>query len=96
MSFCKQSLVRQGVPVPVGSAAGAAQSQMVSKFTYVTDDADSTLESAGYFNLARGVLKKGDIIEAVVSHSGSVELKVYVATAVPASGNVTVALQSTT
>lgn len=96
MSFSKQSLVRQGVPVPVGSTAGAAQQQSISPFAYATDDAAATVEAAGYFNNARAILKKGDMIDAVMVHSGSVVRKLFVVTAAPASGNVTIAVGSVT
>lgn len=96
MSFTPRALVRQATQAPVGSAAGAPQEQQVSLFLYATDDAAATVETAGYFNLARATLKKGDAIDAVMVHSGSVVRKAYVATAVPATGNVTVALAGTT
>lgn len=95
MSLTLKSLVRLR-QVTVGSAAGAAQGKQVSTWLYATDDAAATVETAGYFNNARGLLSKGDIISATMVNGGTPVLKQYVATAVPATGNVTVVLQATT
>lgn len=97
MSFSAKSLARNGVQVPVGSAAGAAGATVLSIFAYATDDAAATVETAGYFNNARALLTVGDIILAVMAVGGGTPvLKAYTATAVPASGNVTIARQTTT
>lgn len=94
MSLTTKSLVRTR-QVTVGSAAGAAQGKQISKWLYATDDAAATVETAGYFNNARAQLAVGDVIEASMANTGTPVTKTYVATAVPASGNVTVALQTT-
>lgn len=96
MAFAKKSLVRLSTQAPVGDAAGNPTQPMVSAFIYATVDAAATLETAGYFNNARNTLQKGDIILASMVNGGTPVLKPYVATAVPASGNVTVALGSVT
>lgn len=96
MAFSPRSLVRQSVSAPVGSTAGAAQQQQVSYFIYATDDPAATVETAGYFNNARAILSKGDIISASMVNSGTPVRKGYIVTAVPTSGNVTVALTTTT
>jgi H2-forming N5,N10-methylenetetrahydromethanopterin dehydrogenase-like enzyme len=63
-------------------------------------DAGATVETAGYFNNARGRLFLGDIIHAVVAHPGTVPgtpiRKGYVVTAVPATGNVLIAIATVT
>lgn len=96
MALNLHSLVRQDAPAPVGSAAGASQQQQVSLFLYGTDDAAATVEAAGYFNGARAILNKGDIIMASMVNSGTPVTKQYIATAVPATGNVTIAIQVVT
>lgn len=96
MSFSPRSLSRQNAQVPVGSTAGAAQANQSSLFLYATDDAAATVEAAGYFNSARGILSKGDRIDAVMAASGTPATKSYVVTASPATGNVTVALATAT
>lgn len=95
MSFCSRALVRfkQG---PVGSTAGAAKANQSSGFAYATDDAAATVETAGYFNNARSLLSVGDFIAAVCAASGTPVLKNYVVLTVPATGNVTIGLATTT
>lgn len=65
-------------------------------WSYKTPDAVATVETAGYFNDARVRLAKGDTIIATMVISGSVVGRTYVVTAVPASGNVTIAPFSAT
>lgn len=96
MALSLKSLSRIGQQAAVGSAAGAPQAQQVGMLIYATDDAAATVEAAGYFNGARAFLRKGDIILATMVNGGTPVTKQYVATAVPASGNVTIALQTTT
>jgi hypothetical protein len=96
MALSLKSLSRIAHQVSVGSAAGAAQAQQAGPLFYTTDDAAATVEAAGYFNGARAFLRKGDVIIASMVNSGTPVMKQYVATAVPATGNVTVALQTTT
>jgi hypothetical protein len=95
MSFSAKSLAR-AQQVPVGSTAGAAQAKLCSRFLYATDDAAATVETAGYFNGARALLTPGDLIFACMANSGTPVLKGYVVLTVPASGNVTIGLLTTT
>lgn len=94
MSFSSKSLARRN-QVPIGSAAGVAQGKQSSSFDYATDDAAATVETAGYFNGARALLSVGDKIDAVMVASTAPVRKNYAVTAVPTTGNVTVALQTT-
>lgn len=96
MALSLKSLSRIGQQAAVGSAAGAPQAQQVGMLIYATDDAAATVEAAGYFNAARAFLRKGDIILATMVNGGTPVAKTYVATAVPATGNVTIALQTAT
>lgn len=99
MTFYSGALGRINNPMLVGTTAGAAKSTGVtttSTWRYATDDAAATVETAGYFNNARSQLQVGDVIQATMAMGGTPVLKHYVVTAVPASGNVTVALQTTT
>jgi hypothetical protein len=94
MTFSSKSLARRA-QVPIGSATGLAQAKQSSAFDYATDDAAATVETAGYFNSARALLGVGDKIDAVMVASTAPVRKNYVVTAVPTTGNVTVALQAT-
>lgn len=95
MSFTTRALARIS-QIPVGSAAGAATAQQCSVFRYATADAAATVETAGYFNNARAQLAVGDVIIATMVATGTPVLKNYVVLTVPASGNVTIGLQTTT
>jgi hypothetical protein len=96
MALSIKSLSRIAHQVSVGSAAGAVQSQQCGLHLYATDDAAATVEAAGYFNNARAFLRKGDVIIATMVNSGTPVMKQYVATAVPATGNITIAIQTVT
>ena len=96
MTLSLKSLTRTGQQASVGSTAGAAQTQQAGLLLYASDDAAATVEVAGYFNGARPFLRKGDIILATMANSGTPVTKQYVVTAVPATGNVTVAIQVVT
>lgn len=86
MAFCKQSLVRIGFG-PRGTTAGAPGSTVNSLFVYSIDDAFATVATAGYFNESRADLKVGDLIAvSCASNKGGL----YIVTAAPTSGNVTV------
>ncbi|MCA0425415.1 MAG: hypothetical protein LCH61_19240 [Proteobacteria bacterium] len=95
MAFSAKSLARVQQLV-VGDASGNPTASTISAFRYATADAAATVETAGYFNGARALLTVGSIIVSVMAIGGTPVLKSYVVTAVPASGNVTVALQATT
>lgn len=95
MSFCNKSLVRRGAGVPVGSTAGAAQSNQSNRWDYATDDAAATVEVNTYFAAALAYgLAKGDTIDAVMAVSGTPVRKNYVVTAVTTT-TVTLAVQAT-
>lgn len=65
-------------------------------YKFVTTDAAATVLTAGYFNDARATLRVGDVVEAVCDIAGTPERIVVLATAVPASGNVTVSVNAGT
>lgn len=65
-------------------------------WSYKTPDAVATVETAGYFNGARYRLQKGESIKCTMVLAGSVVGRLYVVTAVPASGDVTIAPFSAT
>ena len=92
----ERALARLQTPSSVGLASGAQKNALISVFAYSTDDAAATVEAAGYFNSARLRLTVGSIILASMVNAGTPVLKAYVVTAVPATGNVTIALQTTT
>ena len=98
MTFSNKSLRRVDSQTVVGDATGAATSRQISTFAYATDDAAATVETAGYFNTARdkGRLSVGSIILASMVNGGTPVLKAYVCLTVPATGNVTIGLQTTT
>lgn len=96
MSFCSQSLKRHGTQPAVGSTTGTANPNQVSSFAYATDDAAAVVETAGYFNAARGLFTVGSIIQSIMAVAGGTPVaKNYVVTAVPNTGNVTIALFAT-
>ena len=93
----ERALARQQSPTPVGLASGAQKNALVSLYSYATDDAAATVEAAGYFNSARTRLTVGTVIIASMANAGTPVLKAYVVTAAPqVTGNVTIALQTTT
>jgi hypothetical protein len=96
MAFSTRSLTRITHQVAVGLASGAVAPRQISVFSYATDDAAAVVEAAGYFNDARSRLTVGSIIFASMVLGGTPVLKSLIVTAVPATGNVTVALQTTT
>jgi hypothetical protein len=97
MAFSAKALVRQGTAAPVGTAAGATRTEQVSHFIYATEDAAATVEVAGYFNNGRAIINKGDVIHASMVFATTPVTKQYVVTAAPkTTGNVTIALQTTT
>ena len=76
-----------------GEAAFGVGSGGVGLWTYRTEDAAAAVDSAGYFNGARNLLKAGDIIHRVtVNSSGAVQSAgMHVVMAAPATGNIDVA-----
>jgi len=71
-------------------SAGVVQ----NAFFYASADADATIAAAGYFNNVRARLKKGDIILTAAVLGGTPTVKVYVVTASPTTGNVTIAVMA--
>ncbi|GAA2871918.1 hypothetical protein GGQ99_000965 [Aminobacter niigataensis] len=75
--------------VPFGTAG-----KSVDFMSYATGDAVATVIAAGYFNGARAKLKVNTIIDAVCLADGVGDRVSLIVTAVPASGNVTVAVNT--
>lgn len=65
--------------------------KQVSWYTYATADANATVLTDGYFNNAREKLKVNDVIHCLSVANGTGVVNVLKVTAVPASGDVTVA-----
>lgn len=67
-----------------------------TKYGYATPDAVATVIAAGYFNAARdaGRLQVNDIIDAQCVMGGVADFVRLIVTAVPATGNVTVAVNT--
>src|SRR5690606_1000195 len=65
------------------------------KFHLATTAALATVLGTGYFNDWRRTLQVGDVVAVTASLGGTVELADLVVTAVPATGNVTVAFAPT-
>ena len=85
MAFSKYHLTNSGRPNRLTAA------RTIRWLTYATDDAKAVVIAAGYFNDARPDLSVGSIIDCVVNAAaGAAYVKLRV-TAVPATGNVTVA-----
>lgn len=96
MAYSPRSIARVAIQVPVDSAAGASQAQQCGLFFFATDKAAATVETAGFFNDSRAFVRKGDVIIASMANGGTPVVKTYVVTAVPLTGNVTIALQTAT
>jgi hypothetical protein len=87
MALNNRSLV---LAISVPHTADAAPTNF---YKYASPDAAATIVAAGYFNNVRDKLKVGDIIEAVALAGGATADRLdLVVTAVPATGNVTVAV----
>lgn len=95
MSYCEKALHRTTQHM-AGTTAGVAKSAQITKWEYGTDDAAATVETAGYYNSARALLTPGDKIDAVMALTSTPVRKSYVVLTVPASGNVTIGLATTT
>lgn len=67
---------------------------LVHDFFYATADALAVVTTAGYFNNSRAALTVHSTIRAVVDYSGTANYVSLRVTAVPASGNVTVAIDT--
>lgn len=74
------------------SSATATPGEKVNHYTYATADTLATVLAAGYFNDARlKPLKIGDVILVSSGVGGTNDFAIVRVTAVPSSGNVTVA-----
>ncbi len=82
--FEQTSLVRLG-SAPYGTGVDKAN----SIYLYPTPDAWATVIAAGYFNAARGRLKKGDTVIVVYDTGSTPTCRLLTIAAVPSSGNVT-------
>lgn len=65
-----------------------------NRYTYATADAAATVLADGYFNEARAKLKVNDQIEVCAVHGGTGDFLTLKVTAVPATGDVTVAVNT--
>lgn len=74
---------------PYGTAG-----KTVNWYNYGTADAVATVIAAGYFNGARDKLKVNDSIDAMCLADGVGDRVSLIVTAVPAAGNVTVAVNT--
>lgn len=91
MAYKEKSLTR----ISYGSADGSGRDNASALWMYRTADAlgagAGQVGEAGYFNAARDRLRKGDAIIAVGATGGTPTVDLFVVTAAPASGNVTIA-----
>ncbi|MER2536046.1 MAG: hypothetical protein ABTQ31_12870 [Rhizobiaceae bacterium] len=74
---------------PYGTAG-----KTINFYGYATADDAATVLTAGYFNEARAKLKVNDSIDAMCVADGTGDRLGLKVTAVPASGNVTVAVNT--
>lgn len=88
MAFIRRHLIRIA-SLPYDDAGTTRKCNI---YRYATKDALATVATAGYFNDARSILKVDDRIIVEAAIAGSSETEVYRFTAVPATGNVTVAV----
>lgn len=87
MAFDKTALQRISTNLLSGG-------RKVHHFTFATDDTLAEITTAGYFNTARDSLTAHSIIHAVVDVDGTPNYATIRLTAVPASGNVTAAIDT--
>jgi len=73
------------------NTATLAGNRQVSWYNYATNDTASEVVAAGYFNDARNTVKVGDCVDAIVDIDGTIDRISFRFTAVPSTGNVTVA-----
>lgn len=64
-------------------------------YVYSTNSTKAEVLAAGYFNASRTTLKAADVISAVVDKDGTPDLVQLLVTAVPSTGNITVAEKPT-
>lgn len=63
-------------------------------YKYATTDAVATVIAAGYFNQTFQTLRVNDVIDAMCVMGGTADRVGLIVTAVPAGGNVTVAVNT--
>lgn len=85
MAFSKYQLTNSGRPIRL------SPTRYVRWLNYASDDAKAVVIAAGYFNAAKADLSVGSIIDCVVNVAASPAFVKLRVTAVPASGDVTVA-----
>lgn len=88
MALEKRSLCMAG-SVPYANSLGR-----IAWYRYVSADAVATVIAAGYFNTVRDKLAVGDTIDATCVLGGTADRVSVLVTAAPASGNVTVAVNT--
>ncbi len=73
----------------------AGRTEPLNFYKYGTPDAPATVIAAGYFNALRTKpLRVGDVIDAVCSVNGTPDRISMLITAVPASADITVAINT--
>ena len=65
--------------------------RQVSWYNYATDNTAAEVVAAGWFNTCRDVVRVGDCVDAIIDVDGTIDRISFRFTAVPSSGNVTVA-----
>jgi hypothetical protein len=65
--------------------------RQVSWYNYATNDTAAEVVAANYFDKARDTVKVGDCVDAIIDVDGTIDRISFRFTAVPTSGNVTVA-----
>ncbi|CDZ67634.1 Hypothetical protein NGAL_HAMBI2605_59150 [Neorhizobium galegae bv. orientalis] len=65
--------------------------RQVSWYNYAANETAAEVIAAGWFNTCREVVKVGDCVDAIVDVDGTIDRIAFRFTAVPSTGNVTVA-----
>jgi hypothetical protein len=81
--------------IAAGGAVGTAPGNVKNKYFYASNDTAATVEGAGYFNSAAGLLNVGDQIDCSLDVDGTPVRKDYIVSANTGSA-VTITLQSST
>lgn len=89
----RKALIRSA-QTPVLDATTGAQIRSVSWYKASFTQAPATVLADGFFNFARSTLKKNDHIEVMCSTGGTGDKIEVIVTAVPVTGNVTVAVNA--
>lgn len=94
MPFAARSMVLTN-SVPNGTNQ-PGRPGMTCFFDYATPDTLAAVAAAGYFNDFRGQLRPGDVVRVAAGIGGTPAHDSYVFASVPATGNVTVAVEAGT